>query len=123
MGEIGTKVILIEQPPLLDIHGKTLVQYLVHNKIFPEGSSSKYIKELKSDRYVSGNTFINKIASECSYCYYMPTRDIFVKDSAGVLVVEGRDVLYRDEGHLSGYGSLKIKNKLKEKLESMLGDR
>ncbi len=121
LGKAGIKVILVEQPPLLDIKSQTLVQYLVHNNIFPEGESAKYLKELNSQSYVAGNLFIKELASGCPYCYYMPTRDIYMKGSDEVLIVEGKDVVYRDEGHLSNYGALKLKPRLKNMLESLVG--
>lgn len=118
VGDSGARIIFIEQPPLLDIKNRTLVQYLVHNKMLPSGESSQYVNELSSEKYTEGNAFIRNIASGCSYCYYMPTRDLYINDSGGILVVEGNNVLYRDYGHLSSYGASKIRTKLKDILNN-----
>lgn len=117
--KIGSKILFIEQPPLLFFGDKNAPQYLAHMKLVPKIDSRKYIPIRNSAAYERGLKLIRRISEKNAHCDFIPIADIFLKNNES-WVLDGRDVLYIDDDHLSHKGALKAKQRIKEKIQQCL---
>jgi hypothetical protein len=115
LGALGSKVLLIEQPPKLFFGDKNTPQYLSHMNIVPEINIKKYVPKHDSLSYNNGLVLIRRISEKYAYCKFIATADIFLKENE-VWVLDGPDVLYIDNDHLSYKGTLKAKNRIKQSM-------
>lgn len=121
LGKIGSKVYIIEQPPELFFGQKSTPQFLSYYGLKPVANiqntkSKQYVKYLNTKAYQEGRNTIRNIASRCDYCEVIPVADMFIKDDEG-LVLEGKNVLYIDDDHLSYAGANRVRGRMQSVLE------
>jgi peptidoglycan/LPS O-acetylase OafA/YrhL len=122
LGEIGSKVYLIEQPPELFFGQKSTPQFLSYYGLKPvieevDNESKQYVKYLNTEAYQQGRKTIRKIVAGCNYCEVIPVADIFIRNDQG-WVLDGKDVLYIDDDHLSYAGANKVRERMQKTLLS-----
>ncbi len=113
--QIGTKVVLIEQPPVLYFGNKNTPQFLSYLNYTPTKGLQQFIPSLqgsKAHKYEEGRKLIHKISNMYAHCEVLPIKDLF-NNNAKTLVLNGMDVLYIDDDHLSHRGTLIVKERLK----------
>lgn len=111
LGEIGSKVLLIDQPPELFFGNKNASQFISYFGLKPHVGEKQYVPYINSSSYRYGADAVNEIVNSCGYCKLIKISDIFIKDDEG-WVLDGKDVLYIDEDHLSNAGSAKAKDRI-----------
>ena len=119
LGKRGSKILFIEQPPELFFRDKNAPQYLAHMNLLPTEDTKKYIPGKNSSEYDKGLNLIQQISEKNEHCEIIPIADIFMNNNQ-VWVLDGSDVLYIDDDHLSHKGALKAKNRIKQILQSCL---
>ncbi len=122
LGEIGSKVYLIEQPPELFFGQKNTPQFLSYYGLKPviegvDNESKQYVKYLNTEAYQQGRKTIRKIVAGCNYCELIPVADIFIRSDQG-WVLDGKDVLYIDDDHLSYAGANKVRGRMQKTLRN-----
>ena len=118
IGGLGSNILLIEQPPELYFGDKNTPQYLSYLGIKPyEEQTIQYIDRLNTKKYKNGQLIVQTLSKQYTFCDYISIEKIFGKENK-VAVLEGANVLYIDDDHLSYMGSLKIKNKVTEYLKN-----
>jgi peptidoglycan/LPS O-acetylase OafA/YrhL len=120
IGDVGSRVLLIEQPPIFFFGNKSMLEYLAFNKIYPIGMQKQYVRILKNPDYEIGRKLIRELREKYSFCEVIEVKESFVDDPSTALALEGTHVLYIDDDHLSEDGALKIKPKLMETMSKLL---
>jgi peptidoglycan/LPS O-acetylase OafA/YrhL len=119
LGELGTKVFLIEQPPEIFASDKNAPQYLAYKGVISTEDGRGYFPKRADQRYADGLNMVRQIAEQHPHCELIPIADLFVKEN-NVWVVDGSDVLYIDDDHLSHEGALRAKSRIKTALQNGL---
>ena len=113
IGEIGSQIVLIEQPPELFFGDKNTPRYLSFLNMQPIGANNRYIDNAENAAYQAGKAMVRQIANNCDYCEFVPVADIYThSQNDQVWVLDGSDVLYIDDDHLSYAGATKAKDRL-----------
>ena len=118
--KIDIKVILIEQPPILFFGDKNAPSYLSHMGIYPSGHQKKYIAMADPENYIKSQERMEIFAKEHSHLLWVGVKDIYQKGRS-VMVLDGANVLYIDDDHLSEYGAILAKARIKEVLIQAFG--
>ncbi len=101
IGELGSSIILIEQPPMLFFGDRNALQYVAFMGVAPKDNERQYIPTARSLEYEAGRNLIRQISGEYPYCTIVPVADLFHQEGAGAWVLDGPRVLYIDDDHLS----------------------
>jgi peptidoglycan/LPS O-acetylase OafA/YrhL len=120
IGETGSKIVLIEQPPVLFFGDKNALQYLAFMGVIPKDNQRQYVQTANTLEYEAGRDLIRQISAKYPYCTVVPVMDVFYKTDAGAWVLDGSHVLYIDDDHLSQDGALKLKDRIYEKISDIL---
>jgi hypothetical protein len=113
LSELGSKVILIEQPPQLNIWDGSAVSFLVKNRIQPEAGKQLYLPALINKRYQEGLQMVREISRKYDNCELLKVADLYrVGDET--LVLDGAEVMYMDDDHLSQQGALVAQDRMRE---------
>src|SRR5690606_34698285 len=121
----GTKVLVLTQPPVIDVIGdKNAAQYLTFLGYGPD-YGVQYLS-IYSD-VVTSNDNLKKRFNSTSNVYFFDAYSAFVKYSKlsnmlDALVIKGKDILYYDDDHLSYQGTLLLKESIKECITKIIGD-
>jgi hypothetical protein len=99
----ASKVLLMEQPPELDFGNRNALQVVCSRKIKPEPGVKKYLP-IEEDKWEKSHAMLLTLAGKYRNCDYIPTRDLFVQDSQG-LILDGKSVVYVDDDHLTTHGA------------------
>jgi peptidoglycan/LPS O-acetylase OafA/YrhL len=102
--DLGCQVILVEQPPEIVMDDRKTATYLAYNQVLPESKETKYIPKRKTKEYKAGQMKVREIANRYENCEMLSIADLYNKDE-GVIVLNGFDVLYQDDDHLTVEGS------------------
>jgi hypothetical protein len=113
LSDLGSKVILIEQPPQLSIWDGSAVSFLVKNNIKPEADKQLYIRALIDKDYERGLRMVREISQKYNNCEILKIADLYTQDDKA-LVLDGAEVLYMDDDHLSQQGALKALDRMRE---------
>ena len=119
IGSIGSKILLVEQPPVLFFGDKNAPQYFSYLGLTPVKESKQYIHHVNSTIYKNGVSLVKQIAEECDYCTRVAISDIYF-DTDKVWVIDSNDVLYIDDDHLSYSGALKAKARIAAALKTII---
>ncbi len=119
LGGQGTHVLLIEQPPELFFGDKNTPQYLSYIGLNPDGQMPQYVRCSDNGEYRRGTHLVERIASAYPFCTEIPVSDIYLANGKA-WVLDGRDVLYIDDDHLSNAGALKAKSRIRQYLAEQL---
>ena len=110
-------VILIEQPPELAIGNRNALQYLCYQHVHPEPGLKEYLPAAGLDVGLQGRNFIRSLADSYKNCRILPTYDLYSRGTQ-TLCLDGRNVVYADDDHLSTYGTMMAA----ERLETMIAE-
>ena len=120
LGEVGSKVYFLEQPPELFFGEKNAPQFLAYYGLKPAKDNIKdrkqYVRHLNTTAYQQGRKILREISASCQYCELIPVADLFIKDDKG-WVLDGEDVLYIDDDHLSFAGANKARGRMTKVLK------
>lgn len=120
IGNIGSQILLIEDPPELFFGDKNVPRYFSYLGLTPSNNLKQYIRNVGSIEYQKGINLVKEIAEKYDYCHTVAISDLFLTNDK-VWVIDSFDVLYIDNDHLSYAGALKGKDRiisaLKEHLE------
>lgn len=119
IGECGGKVVLIEQPPEVALGDRNSAQYLSYLGIQPIGTKEQYLPQQRDDEVAQARKVVRDLANGRPYCSIVESFDLYDRGDLGVVVLEGDDILYYDDDHLSDYGAFKIRGRLDAALASL----
>jgi peptidoglycan/LPS O-acetylase OafA/YrhL len=97
-------VLLMEQPPELSIGNRNAAQYLCYKGIKPNDGVKKYLPTGNSEKYELGRLLINDLAATHDRVDVVSVHDLY-SQGAETLVLDGKNVVYLDNDHLTTYGS------------------
>ena len=119
LGKNGATVILIQQPPLLSIGDNTAVQYLSYLGVIPRIGEKQYIRSKTNEtKYRWGQQYVRELCSTYPFCRAVEVEDSFRSPTTGeVCVLDGSDVVYLDEDHLSAFGAVKLLPAIEKAIE------
>jgi peptidoglycan/LPS O-acetylase OafA/YrhL len=98
------RTLLIEQPPELAIFDRSPIQWLAFKNVRPEEGRQVWLPQGNLERYERGRSLIRQLAAEFHRCEVVPVSDLYARDCE-VLVLDGKDVLYLDDDHLTDRGT------------------
>ena len=116
------RILLVEQPPELSIVDRSTIQWLAFKKIRPEEGRRVWLPEGNRERYERGRRLARQLVAEYPRCEVVPVRDLYTRDSE-VLVLDGRDVVYLDDDHLTDFGTELAAGRIEEAITSALPPR
>ncbi len=119
LGGLGSKVLLIEQPPEAFGTDKNAPQYLSFIDVLPEAGANRYLPKPSHEKYEHGQRIIRRIAKLHPHCDVIPIADLLMSEDE-VWVLDGPDVLYIDDDHMSYNGTLKAKARITQSIQSRL---
>lgn len=122
LGENGSKVILIGQPPELAFGDNNALQYLAFAGKIPKEGTNQYLPTLRGNKlFENGRAVLRQLAAEYPFCRVVEVEDIFARNSGTeAWVLEGKSPLYIDDDHLSQHGALKLKGRLRSEIGALL---
>jgi peptidoglycan/LPS O-acetylase OafA/YrhL len=101
-------VLLVEQPPELDIVDKrSVMQWLCYQRAQPRDGVRQYLPARNSEGYERGRLILRNLAKRYRNVTVMPTYDLYAGGADGheSLVLDGKNVVYIDGNHLADYGA------------------
>ena len=101
-------VLLVEQPPELDIgNGRSAMQWLCYQRVQPRDGVRHYLPARDTEAYERGRTALRSLAKRYRNVTIMPTYDLYAGGADGheTLVLDGKNVVYVDDHHLTDYGA------------------
>ena len=101
-------VLLVEQPPELDlVNCRSVMQWLCHQGVRPRDGVRHYLPAGDTEAYERGRTALRSLAKRYRNVTVMPTYDLYAgnADVREVLVLDGKNVVYMDDDHLTDYGA------------------
>lgn len=105
LAEHSANVLLMEQPPeVLRIGNHSAIQYIASKGIRPESGVTKYFPTGNTRDVEEGRTLVRVLAAKYRQCGLIPVHDLYRKES-NTLVLNGRNVVYVDDDHLTTYGA------------------
>jgi len=117
--EHASNVLLMEQPPVLGIGNRNAMQYLCFKRMTPESGVKKYLPVDDEVDNRSGKNLVQTLSKKYKNCDFIPTYDLFYKDSQA-LVLDGKNVVYLDDDHLVSYGTRLAMPRLEKSIISAL---
>jgi len=101
-------VLLVEQPPELDIvDRRSVMQWLCYQRLQPREGVRHYLPATNTEAYGRGRTALRNLAKRYRNVTVMPTYDLYAGGADGheALVLDGKNVVYMDDDHLTDYGA------------------
>ncbi|MBL8029331.1 MAG: acyltransferase, partial [Fibrobacteres bacterium] len=115
---LGCSVVLIEDPPELYFEHSNTMQHLAFRGKYPVDGSVQYLEQRRNRLNLTNKTF-NVLLSKYDNCSSVLVKDLFLKEGK-VWVLDGRKVLYHDGDHLNNDGILKVKERMKCKIDEVI---
>jgi len=119
IGDLGSRILFIEQPPELFFGDKNTPQYLSYLGLTPQNSTKQYIRHKHSTKYQNGIELVKMMVKTYEHCHRVATSDLFLLEGK-VWVIDSFDVLYIDDDHLSYAGALKAKDRIVTAINELL---
>jgi peptidoglycan/LPS O-acetylase OafA/YrhL len=101
-------VLLVEQPPELDIvNRRSVMQWLCYQGVRPRDGVRHYLPAGNTEANERGRTALRNLAKRYRNVTVMPTHDLYTGGADGheALVLDGKNVVYFDDDHLTDYGA------------------
>lgn len=118
-GEAGCKVLLVEQPPKLDLGDRNSAQYLAFRHIMPVPDGRVYYPKSDDGRVNEANQALRKLAAEFPFVTIVPTHDLYSRKDEAVLL-DKTEIVYFDDDHLSDYGTRLAKGRIESAIREGL---
>lgn len=119
VGELGSKILLINQPPVLYFGNRNAPQYLSYSGIVPSDGVKQYVATENSLQFKSGSNIVNTLADRYEFVISVDVAEIYTSGKQA-WAVDSKKVLYVDEDHLSYAGALKAKHKIHDAVFQLL---
>lgn len=118
----GSRVLLFEQPPILCFGDQGVLEALALRKITPRlnRTSSISIRDTMKEDWKRGNELARRLASRYDKCEFVPLADIYMANDSEAWVLDGTQLLYADDDHLSVKGTYLAESRIKRKIQEML---
>jgi hypothetical protein len=100
----AVNVVLVEQPPELDIGDRNALQYLCYRGFGPMDGQQVTLPQGNVDKVMRGRQMLDALSIRFRNCTVLKTYEKFARDGQ-TLCLDGRDVLYYDDDHLSDLGA------------------
>ena len=97
-------VLLMEQPPVLEMRSRNVMLNLCDQKVRPEIGVRKYLPLGKPEDCQAAGQRVRALAKKYRNCEFIPMFDLYCEGSQ-VLVLDGQQVVYVDNNHLTSYGT------------------
>jgi lysophospholipase L1-like esterase len=113
-------VLLVEQPPEIAIGDRNSSQYLAYRnvQVLPDGRYSfSKSNETKVDK---GRQLIRQLDEKYPNVEIIPTYDLFDAGSGSAWVLQGAQLLYYDNDHLSAQGTALARERFRTALQDAL---
>lgn len=101
-------VLLVEQPPVLDlVNRRSVMQWLCYQGVRPRDGVRHYLPASDTEAYERGRSALRNLAKRYRNVTVMPTYDLYTGGADGhdALVLDGKNVVYMDDDHLTDYGA------------------
>lgn len=121
IGNVGARVLFIEQPPELaigDISTPAFLAYRLKSAGY-ERDGTEYVRIHNAEEVDAGKNRLRTLCAEFDFCDTIRVADLFESDDR-VLVMRDNRILYIDDDHLSQAGALLVKDRIKNKISSAL---
>lgn len=105
---IAGHVLLVEQPPELDVgNGHSVIQWLCYQGVRPKAGVRHFLPATNTKAYERGRSALRNFEKRYRNVTVMPTHDLYAGGADGheVLVLDGKNVVYLDDDHLTDYGA------------------
>jgi len=114
--EIHSKrTLLMEQPPELGFGNRNAMQYLIYKGIKPEMGIKRFLPIGNASNVQSGREMIRKLAKIHTNVNIIPIYDLF-NEKEESLVLDGKNVVYMDDDHLTAYGARLAKTRIEQSI-------
>ena len=120
LGDLGCKVILINQPPELPFNRKDIRQCLAYLNIYPEAGEKKYTQAARSASIAKSTDLVRDACQTYPFCSSIETADIYRSADGQVWVLDGLQLIYIDDDHLSEYGAQQAEGRIRDALGAAL---
>ncbi len=119
--ELGVKVIIINQPPVVDVIGdRNTAQYLAYLEFKPQRDSC-FLPLLESEKTLRSNKVLLERVTKFKNVKVIDVYSDFEKNGS-VLVSKAKKILYYDDDHLSYDGTQLVEKKIKKYLNDFEKD-
>ena len=123
----AARILLIEQPPELSIADRSVIEWLGFKRVAPHSGRKVWLPEGNRKRYERGRTLIRQLAREFPKCTVVPSKDLYSRQSEvlvqpEVVVLDGKDIVYLDDDHLTDFGSEIAGKRIEEALARGLSE-
>ena len=120
--EQGGKVVLIDQPPELFFGDHNAPISLSEMGIHPRTSQVQSIPIAKSHDLHNDTLILNEISKIHPNCHTVNVSDLYLDGYNKVKVLDGREILYIDDDHLSLAGAFYAKTRLSDVIMKLVSD-
>ena len=120
--EHGGKVLLIDQPPELFFGDQNAPILLSEMGINPRSSKVQYLPTAKSHDFQNDTLILNEISEIHPNCHTVNISDIYLDGTNKVKVLDGSEILYIDDDHLSLAGAFYAKTRLSDAIVKLVSN-
>ncbi len=121
LDNIGSRILLIEQPPKLFFGDRNTPQFLSYLGLKPIKDLKQYVRGVNSTDYIDGINLVKKIEENNSHCFRVATSDLYLSGDMAC-VLDSSDVLYIDDDHLSYSGASMARDRIVVTLTKLIQD-
>ncbi|MCO6044222.1 acyltransferase [Aeoliella sp. ICT_H6.2] len=115
-------VLLMEQPPeLLDIGNRSVSQYLAFQGYRPQPATRQYWPAGNVQNVENGRHLVRSLVAKYPNCKCIPVHDVY-REHSTALVLDGKDLVYVDDDHLTTFGSRLALPQLQRSITEALRD-
>lgn len=117
IGEQGSKILFMEQPPVFFFGNKSMLRYLAFRKISPKDGLKQYVRILETNDYERGRNLLKQITAKYEFCETFFIADHYFNNKTdSAIALDSFDVLYIDDDHLSEFGANQMYRRIKDTL-------
>jgi hypothetical protein len=121
IGQCGSQVLLIEQPPQVAVGNHNAAQYLSYCGYLPSQNGQKQLfPQADQGKTVQGQALIRELAQKYPFCHILKTYDYYAPNLKTAYISKGRDILYLDDDHLSNTGAFLIRPRFARAISSLV---
>jgi hypothetical protein len=124
IGQCGARVLLVEQPPQVDMGNHNSAQYLTYRGYSPSQSGHRIsFPQAEPVEVARGQATIRSLAREYPFCSILKTYDYYAPDDKNAFIIDGRNILYIDNHHLTTAGTFLVRSRFVQALSNLGVDR